>query len=97
MNAKADYPNDIWDMALTYLRIGDGFDPSLGFVPRKAINSWRAGLTYAPRSNWKWLRQMRNQLFFFYISDLEFHFHIRHNIPSHRYIPSMYFQPLHKH
>lgn len=68
---KVDYPNDIWDVALTYLRIGDAFDPSLGFVPRKAINSWRAGMTYAPRPSWKWLRQMRNQLFFTYITDLQ--------------------------
>lgn len=68
---KADYPNDIWDLSLTYLRIGDAFDPSLGFVPRKGINSWRVGMTYAPRPSWQWLRQMRNQLFFFYITDLK--------------------------
>ena len=68
---KADYPNDIWDIALTYLRIGDAFDPALGFVPRKGINSMRAGLTYAPRPSWKWLRQMRNQLFMTYITDLQ--------------------------
>ncbi len=67
---KVDYPNDIWDVALTYLRIGESFDPALGFVPRKGINSWRAGMTYAPRPSWKWLRQMRNQLFLFYITDL---------------------------
>lgn len=68
---KVDYPNDRWDMALTYLRIGEAFDPSLGFVPRKGIHSWRGGLTFAPRPSWKWLRQMRNQLFFFYITDLD--------------------------
>lgn len=68
---KVDYPNDIWDVALTYLRIGDAFDPSLGFVPRRGINSWRAGMTYAPRPSWQWLRQMRNQLFLSYISDLK--------------------------
>jgi len=67
---KVDYPNDIWDMALTYLRIGDAFDPSLGFVPRKGINSLRGGVTFAPRPEWTWLRQMRNQLFFTYITDL---------------------------
>ncbi len=67
---KVDYPNDVWDMALTYLRIGDAFDPSLGFVPRKGIHSWRAGLTYAPRPSSEWLRQMRNQLYLFYITDL---------------------------
>lgn len=68
---KIDYPNDIWDAAITYLRIGDGFDPSLGFVPRKGINSLRGGVTYGPRPDWTWLRQMRNQLFFTYITDLE--------------------------
>ena len=68
---KVDYPNDIWDVALTYLRIGESFDPSLGFVPRKGINSMRAGLTYAPRPSWKWLRQMRNQLFLSYVSDIK--------------------------
>ena len=71
LSFKMDYPNDIWDVSLTYLRIGDAFDPSLGFVPRKGINSWRVGATYAPRPSWKWLRQMRNQLFLFYITDLE--------------------------
>jgi hypothetical protein len=67
---KVDYPNDIWDIAFTYLRIGDSFDPALGFVPRKGIHSFRGGLTYAPRPDWKWLRQMRNQLFMFYVTDL---------------------------
>ena len=27
------YPNDRWNFNLTSARIGDGFDPSLGFVP----------------------------------------------------------------
>ena len=68
---KMDYPNDLWDISLTYLRIGDAFDPALGFVPRKDIQSTRLGFTYAPRPSWKWLRQMRNQLFFSYFSDLD--------------------------
>ena len=67
---KFDYPNDLWDIALTYIRLGDAFDPSLGFVPRKAINSYRFGVTYAPRPDWNWLRQMRNQIFISYVSDL---------------------------
>jgi hypothetical protein len=35
---KVDYPNDLWDMALTYKRIGRDFDPSIGFVPRPAVH-----------------------------------------------------------
>ena len=30
-----DYPNDEWDAAFNYKRIGTNFDPSLGFVPRR--------------------------------------------------------------
>lgn len=41
-----DYPNDIWDLALTFLRIGDGFDPALGFVPRKGIHKLSGGMSY---------------------------------------------------
>jgi hypothetical protein len=35
---KVDYPNDLWDMQVTYKRIGRDFDPSLGFVPRRAVH-----------------------------------------------------------
>ena len=67
---KIDYPNDIWDVAFTYTHIGDGFDPSLGFVPRKGINKIVAGGTWGPRPKWKLVRQIRNQIFVTYIPDL---------------------------
>jgi hypothetical protein len=35
---KIDYPNDLWDMQITYKRIGRDFDPSMGFVPRRAVH-----------------------------------------------------------
>lgn len=59
---KIDYPNDIWDVALTYLRLGDGFDPALGFVPRKGIHKLSGGLNYRiyPRSR-PWLRMANHQ------------------------------------
>ena len=33
-----DYPNDLWDTVVKYWRVGQDFDPSLGFVarPRRA-------------------------------------------------------------
>jgi len=57
-----DYPNDIWDMALTYLRIGDGFDPALGFVPRKGIHKLSGGMSYRiyPESI-SWLRMANHE------------------------------------
>ncbi|USD23818.1 carbohydrate binding family 9 domain-containing protein [Flagellimonas marinaquae] len=67
---KIDYPNDIWDAAITYAHIGDAFDPSVGFVPRNGINKIVAGVTWAPRPKWKLVRQIRNELFGTYITDL---------------------------
>jgi hypothetical protein len=46
---KIDYPNDLWDIALTYKRIGRDFDPSLGFVPRRAVYLHSLGVDYSPR------------------------------------------------
>ena len=51
---KIDYPNDLWDLALTYKRIGRDFDPSIGFVPRPAVHltngtaNYRLRLTHGP-------------------------------------------------
>jgi hypothetical protein len=53
-----DYPNDLWDCGFNYRRIGDGFDPSLGFVPRRGINSYQLSCEYAPRPHGTFIRQM---------------------------------------
>ena len=55
---KIDYPNDLVDCAFIYYRIGDGFDPSLGFVPRAGINAYNLFCTYAPRPKKSFIRQM---------------------------------------
>lgn len=44
-----DYPNDDWDIYLGYRRVGDGFQPSLGFVPRPGIHTANAGLNFRHR------------------------------------------------
>jgi hypothetical protein len=67
---KVDYPNDLWDCNLTYHRIGDGFDPSLGFVPRPGINTYTAGCTYAPRPRGTFIRQMFHELYPILTTDL---------------------------
>lgn len=46
---KIGYPNDLWDVAFTYRRVGDAFDPSLGFVPRPAVQAFNLSVTYQPR------------------------------------------------
>ncbi len=64
---KIDYPNDLWDVSLQYKAIGDGFDPSLGFVPRAGVRLLNLGVVYQPRPRARILglrvRQVFNELF----------------------------------
>ena len=46
---KIDYPNDDWDIQITYKRIDDGFEPSLGFVPRAGVQLINSGANYRYR------------------------------------------------
>jgi len=46
---RLDYPNDLLDVALTYRWIGDGFDPSLGFVPRPGVQIVALSGAFQPR------------------------------------------------
>jgi len=50
------YPNDLWDVAVTYKRIGEAFDPSLGFVPRRGVQLAGADVDVTLRPGWPWLR-----------------------------------------
>jgi hypothetical protein len=68
---KIDYPNDLWDVSLTYKRIGDDFQPSLGFVPRPGVRMFRLGLDYSPRPDWRWVRQMFFEFQARFVTDLD--------------------------
>jgi hypothetical protein len=46
---KVDYPNDLWDVAFKYKRIGEDFDPSLGFVPRRGVHISSLSVEWQPR------------------------------------------------
>jgi len=49
LGARIEYPNDLWNVSATYKRIGDGFDPSLGFVPRRAAQIFEVSTDFIPR------------------------------------------------
>jgi hypothetical protein len=68
---KVDYPNDLWDCFALYRRVGDGFDPSLGFVPRRGINWYQTGCTYAPRPKGTFIRQMFHAAYPTVVTDLD--------------------------
>jgi len=66
-----DYPNDLFDIFASYRRVGDAFDPSLGFVPRKAIQEYKGFITWLPRPDWALVRSIRNELFMTLVTDLD--------------------------
>jgi hypothetical protein len=59
---KIDYPNDLFDINLNSIRLGDGFDPSLGFMPRNNLHIWEFSGEYKPRPGWSLVRQMFHDL-----------------------------------
>jgi len=67
---RIEYPNDLWDLSLAYTRIGDAFQPSLGFVPRTG-RILTAGGDFKPRPEWPLVRQMIYELTFFGVTDLD--------------------------
>lgn len=60
---KIDYPNDLWDLSLTYKRIGRDFDPSIGFVPRRAVQLYGVGVMNQTRISHGPLQQLTHQFF----------------------------------
>jgi hypothetical protein len=54
---KIAYPNDRWDMRLSYLHLGDAFDPSLGFVRRRG-NILEGTTEFGPRPGGELVRQL---------------------------------------
>lgn len=69
--AGFDYPNDRWSFNLTSARIGDGFDPSLGFVPRSGVYVNRGAFAFEPRPGWQGVRQLHHRVSTFMYSNLE--------------------------
>ncbi len=70
---KLDYPNDLWNATLSWKRIGDGFDPAMGFVPRTGIRSTDLYTAFQPRPG-KWgVRQFFFEVEPTYITNLQGH------------------------
>jgi len=67
---KIDYPNDLWDIALTYKRIGRDFDPSLGFVPRRAVHLFNLGVNNRIRLARGPIQQLFHEFMPFVATDL---------------------------
>lgn len=62
--ASIDFPNDLADVEFSTIHIGDGFDPSLGFVRRNGVHIWNFGALLKPRPAWPGVRELTQQLEF---------------------------------
>ncbi len=67
---KLDYPNDLWNVALNWKRIGEGFDPAMGFVPRTGIRSTDLYAAFQPRPGRGAIRQFFFELEPTYLTNL---------------------------
>ncbi|RKY81482.1 hypothetical protein DRQ07_03940 [candidate division KSB1 bacterium] len=67
---KIDYPNNLWNISLTYKKIDKDFQPSLGFVPRTGVNIWQGAVVYSPHPDWKLVRQMFHEFFPMLVTNL---------------------------
>ena len=47
---KVGYPNDLWNVSFSARRVGDGYQPSLGFVPRPGVYSYDLEGEFDPRA-----------------------------------------------
>lgn len=65
-----NYPNDLWNVSLNYMRIGEAFQPAMGFVPRPGVHSFSFVGEYDPRPDFWHIRQMFNELEVVAVTDL---------------------------
>jgi hypothetical protein len=66
-----DYPNDRWNFNASSARIGDGFDPSLGFVPRTGVYVSTGAFAFEPRPGRAQIRQMHHRVSGFAVNELD--------------------------
>jgi len=66
---KLDYPNDLWDVALTFKEIGADFRPALGFVRRTGIRKTNAKADFMPRPGRLGVRQLFLEASLQYVTD----------------------------
>lgn len=71
IGGEVEYPNDLWEADFSWKRIGEDFDPAMGFVPRRGIHAYRTSLEYQPRPELDWLRQTFYQVGASYTTGLD--------------------------
>lgn len=59
-----EYPNDDVDLGLSSIRLGNGFDPSMGFVVRNGVHIWDLNMLVNHRPNWPGVQELTQETAF---------------------------------
>lgn len=65
-----NFPNDLVRLHSSYRDFGRGWDPAVGFAPRRGFRRHQPTLTIAPRPQWlASVRQVEHEFYFEYLTD----------------------------
>jgi hypothetical protein len=65
-------PNDLWSASASWKRIGENFQPALGFVPRSNVDKLSLGFEFDPRpKDFLNVKQMFHEVFFTYFRRID--------------------------
>ena len=68
---RIDFPNDIWQMHLSYREFGSFYDPAVGFVTRNGFRRVEPNVTWRPRPDISWIRQFEFGTQFRYLASID--------------------------
>ena len=68
---RITFPNDIWQMHLSYREFGSFYDPAVGFVTRNGFRRVEPNVTWRPRPDSTWIRQYRFGTQFRYLASID--------------------------
>ena len=68
---SAQWRDEFWDIGASHMRIGESFNPEVGFVPRTGMNrtSGQFGITERPRGSIPWVREFNPEVSLEYITN----------------------------
>ncbi len=69
--AFVDYPNDLFDNFISYMEVGENFNPEMGFVWRRNIRTVYGHVRFMPRPNFLNIRKFIFQLRGYYTTDFD--------------------------
>jgi hypothetical protein len=68
---RIDFPNDIWQMHLSYREFGSFYDPAVGFVTRNGFRRVEPNVTWRPRPDISWIRQFEFGTQYRYLASID--------------------------